>query len=383
MMIEAWKPVWAGGQIHVWELCQGLVKDHGCEVDLFVMNLFDIHENKEYPSQEVYCDGKFNIFRVGKKCQPHFSSRLKWCHEVMKVIALKHRQKSYDLIHAHANLPGLPGKLLGKKLHLPIVYTVHGCGLKALTEMYGNNFKTKILYLTENYLQTKIKYDLEITVDSSFLQYPNHNKNIVVIPNGVDIARFDQMSVPKSKHFKIIYVGRIHPQKGLTYLLDALAIIKKELEERKVEVHLVGSGELEAELKEKSQRLGLDNIVRFRGKIYGDELIREYKSSHLFVLPSLYEGQPLTLLEAWAARLPVIVTDVGGNRDFVTNEKNGYIIPSRNPVLLAENILKALKNKDLPKMGEKGYALVKEKYLWSNMVNTILNNYSNLLKSEK
>lgn len=390
MVIEAWKPIWAGGQIHVWELCKNLVMSHNCKVDLFVMNL-DYSENEEnkkrlsgphkLPKKESYYNNNLRIFRIGSKCQPYFYNRLNWCEQVIKSIKKRHKHKNYHLIHAHANLPGLPGKILSKMLKIPVVFTVHGSGLNVIKEMYGSGLKSSILYVTEKFLQTKIRYDAEITVDSSLLKLNNINKNIKVIPNGVDVEKYDSIEINKTtkdnsnnnankdstnnKKFKIIYVGRLHPQKGLTYLLDALSIIKDKLQN--LEVHIIGSGELETELKEKSAKLNLNKIIKFRGKIYGNELIKEYKSAQLFVLPSLYEGQPLTLLEAWASKLPVIVTDVGGNSDFVKNKINGYIIPPKNSRILAQTLLKAVRCKELKIMGEKGYNLVKNNYSWNKM----------------
>lgn len=366
MLIEAWKPIWAGGQVHVWELCNKLVEKHNCEVDLFVMNFGD-EKRKELPQHESHLNGRLNIFRVGGECSPEsYLARIKWCWKVYHLIKKKHTQRKYDLIHAHANLPGLPGKLLGRKLKIPVVFTVHGCGLEAIKDMYGSGIKSYILYQLERFLQTKLRYDYQITVDSSFLKRKNVNQNIVVIPNGVDVWAFDKVKVKKCDKFKIIFVGRLHPQKGLMYLLDALKLLKETKEDSlsKVEVHIIGSGPLERELNLKSERLGLENTIKFRGKIYGEELIKEYKSSHLFVLPSLYEGQPLTLLEAWAVKLPVIVTDVGGNRDFVVEGENGYLIPAKDVEKLAQSILVAVNNAQLGEMGERGYQLVKEHYTW-------------------
>ncbi|MEK6845589.1 MAG: glycosyltransferase family 4 protein, partial [Nanoarchaeota archaeon] len=337
MLIEAWKPVWAGGQIHVWELCTRLVRDFDCEVDLFVMNLKGKDDAEKFPEEENHCNGKLRIFRIGKKCSQDFISRIKWGRTLQTVIPEKHRDKPYDLIHAMANFPGWPGKKLSKKLKIPLIFTVHGSGLEAIKDMYGSGLKSKFIYFTENYLQTKIEYEHEITVDSSFLRFPNRNKKITVIPNGVNLEKFDSVKLERSSFFKILWVGRLHPQKGLTYLLDALSHIKAELEQKRVEVHLIGGGELEEELREKAVKLELSSIVKFRGKVYGEELIKEYKSAHLFVLPSLYEGQPLTLLEAWAAKLPVIVTDVGGNRDFVVEGENGYLIPAKDVNIIKES----------------------------------------------
>ncbi len=377
MLIEAWKPIWGGGQAHVWELANALVKNHECKVDIFVM---DIKGSDEKKYQE-YFNGKLRIFRVGNKTRFNFIDRINWCYKIKKLIQLEHKKETYNLIHAHANLPGWPAKKIGKKLNLPIVYTVHGCGVKSIKDMYKNPIISTVLYWFENYLQTKIKYDYEITVDKSFLEYKNKNKQLSIIPNGASVEKFDKIKSSKSKNFKIIFVGRLHPQKGLSYLIKATNLIRKELGNS--EIHLVGGGPEEKELKELTSKLKLHNIIKFRGKIYGDDLVKEYKSANLFVLPSLYEGQPLTLLEAWGAKLPVIVTNVGGNEDFIEEGKNGYMIDAKNIKTLSETLIKAKKNKNLAKMGLEGYKLVKEKYSWNQTAKKTFKIYNKVLKNEK
>jgi len=358
MLIEAWKPVWGGGQVHVWEIANKLVLNHKCKVDIFVMNL----GNKK---KESHHKKKLNIYKIGRKSNFNsFKDRLRWCIQVKKEIINKNKEKKYDIIHAHANLPGWPAKKLSKKLKIPVIYTIHGSGTNSIKDMYGNTLRSIILSKIENYLHTGIKYTKEITVDSSILKLKNKNKPIV-IPNGVDIKKYDSISINKSKKLKVIFVGRLHPQKGLRYLLKSIFKIKDKI--KNVEFHIVGGGEEDKFLKGLSSTLGLKDLVHFRGKIYGDDLIKEYKSSHLFVLPSLYEGQPLTLLEAWAGSLPVIVTNVGGNKDFIVEDKNGWMIESKDIKQLSETLLVAIKNKNLSSVGKEGYKLVKENYTWDKV----------------
>jgi glycosyltransferase involved in cell wall biosynthesis len=362
MLIEAWKPIWGGGQAHVWELANKLVLNHNCNVDIFVMNL----DNKK---KESYHKGKLNIYKIGKKSNFNsFKDRLKWCSLVKKEIIKRYKQKKYDIIHAHANLPGLPAKKVSKKLKIPIVYTIHGSGEKAIKDMYGDKIKSKILAKFENYLHTKIKYSQEITVDSSVLKLKNVNKPIV-IPNGVNIKEYDKVKAVKSKKFKIVFLGRLHPQKGIKYLIESASLIKPLLKQKKVEFHLIGKGELDKQLKQLAKNKHVSEFFKFRGAVYGNNKIKELKSSHLFVLPSLYEGQPLTLLEAWASKLPVLVTDVGGNKDFVKKGVNGYLIPPKNIRLLSQHLSNLIKTdkKTLNKMGLNGYNLVKNNYTWDKV----------------
>ena len=87
MLIEAWSPMWGGGQAHVWYLCKKLIENHDCEIDLFVMNIKGYNGEK----LEHHFGNKLRIFRVGKPVEFSFLARLKWCYDVIKVIKKLHR----------------------------------------------------------------------------------------------------------------------------------------------------------------------------------------------------------------------------------------------------------------------------------------------------
>src|SRR3989338_4116583 len=237
MLIDAWEPVWGGGQAHVWEVSSRLVKSHNCIVDIFVINL----KNKKKHSQvESYLGGKLRIFRVGKPRDFSLLTRLIWCWNVFWKVKKINKGRKYDIIHAHSDVPGIPGKFLSRSLGIPVVYTVHGSGLKVIREMYKGRLRSFVVYHLKKFLETGIKYDTEISVDKEFLKYNNVNNNIEVIPNGVEIEKFDKIPAKKSKKFKILFVGRIHPQKGLRYLIKAVDNIRHRL--KNAEIHIVGTG---------------------------------------------------------------------------------------------------------------------------------------------
>jgi glycosyltransferase involved in cell wall biosynthesis len=379
MIMEAWKPFYAGGQVHTFELCKRLVQNHNCNVDVYSRKL--IKDGKKYSTNEIYEGGKLKFIRTGFGSD-YFSyiGRFFWIFSTISKCFFK----KYDIIHGQANLGGLPAKILGWIKKVPVVYTVHGSGLDVWDEM-GKGFSAKVNYNIEKFLQTGIKYDKEISVDKTFLKYKNKNQPIV-IANGVDIKKYDLVNCKKDKNFKIIFVGRLHPQKGLRFLIKAVNLIKNVLLPS-TEFHIIGSGKLDAELKKMAKDKGVTNFFKFRGKIFGDELIKEYKSSHLFILPSVFEGQPLTLLEAWAAKLPVLVTDVGGNKDFVINlwnkEENGLMIEPQNPKILAQAILELSKldRSRLIQIGENGYFMVKDQYSWDSMTKKTFEIYRELCVS--
>lgn len=316
-------------------------------------------------------------FKIFHACSSNVFLRVFWTFYVIPQVLYFHFfQKRFGLIHAHAFLAGLPAKFLSVILRIPVVFTIHGTGINAWQEMKPG-FSGKIKKKIEEFLVFKIKYDGQISVSSDVLKLSNVNKNIFVIPNGVNVGDFDKVKVKKAPGFKLIFVGRLHPQKGVVYLIKAMNFVVKK--HPQVYLHLIGEGRLLKSLKQQVKTLNLEEYIKFRGRIMGRKLIKEYKSSHLFILPSLYEGQPLTLLEGWVAKLPVVVTRVGENPAMVKEGINGYLIEPGNAKNLAQAIIKAIKNQNLEKLGRNGYRLVKKEYSWREVAMQTLRVYKEVL----
>lgn len=378
MILEAWKPIWGGGQVVTYEISKRLSQDYGIKIDLFVMNL------KEYYGPDIEnINSNFRILHTGKKRGWNFKDRTLWMLDLIKKVKKENEIEKYDLIHAHSNLPGLPGKLLSKILHIPVIYQVHGTGIEVMQEIYGNGLKSKILNSLEIFLHRKIKYDLEITVDQKFTQYKNIN-NSIYIPNGVDLSKFDAYPNKKCEYFKILFVGRIHPQKGLIILINAIRELKKILREKNVQIIIIGKGEQEENLLHQIQELKIEDLFEFKGEKYGEDLIKEYKSSDIFILPSLYEGFPLTVLEAWASKIPVLTSDVGELPNIIQNNYNGWVFENKNIEDLKEKILISINKKEkLSEMGLNGYKLVREKYDWDIIISKYCEFYQSTTKKSK
>lgn len=136
---------------------------------------------------------------------------------------------------------------------------------------------------------------------------------IAVIPNGIG-SEFSPGPESDSQHdrpLRVLYVGRLSQQKALPRLVHALAAMTQP-----AEALLIGDGEERPVIEDLVQRYGLDN-VQLPGRRHGDELVATYRWADVFVLPSDREGMPLVALEAMACGLPVIATDVVGNRELL------------------------------------------------------------------
>ena len=133
-------------------------------------------------------------------------------------------------------------------------------------------------------------------------------------------------------------IGRLSPQKGITYLIQALPRVLAEYPA--VELLVVGDGTERRALEEQVRQAGLAAHVHFLG--LRQDIPALFSRLDLFVLPSLFEGLPTVILESMACGVPVVATDIPGTRELVEHGVNGWLVPPRNPALLAQAILNAL-----------------------------------------
>ena len=148
--------------------------------------------------------------------------------------------------------------------------------------------------------------------------------SVVNIPNSVDAHYFQPGKNGRTRAIRsICFIGRLAEEKGVGYLIKAMEGVKKEW--KGVKLCIVGEGPLKSDLEDLSRHLNLMDTTAFVG--HTDAVLSYYQDADLFVLPSLSEGLPLSLLEALSCGLPVIATAVGGNREILDPQYEREIIP--------------------------------------------------------
>jgi glycosyltransferase involved in cell wall biosynthesis len=194
----------------------------------------------------------------------------------------------------------------------------------------------------------------------------NNDLDIPVIPNGVDADKYTYMPEKTvSENVKILFCGRLRYQKGLTYLLEALAKIKSRKNMPDVILEIAGFGSEEGNLRQLSKRLGLENEVRFIGQLDENKLVETYQQSDIFVNPSLNEGMPNSVLEAMSCGLPCIVTNIEGNNEVVRNGQCGLVIPPKDTDSLADALSRLIKDRDeRERFGRMSRRVIEEEYSW-------------------
>jgi glycosyltransferase involved in cell wall biosynthesis len=179
-------------------------------------------------------------------------------------------------------------------------------------------------------------------------------EKVKVILNGVEIPTPNQDAAATRVRIReeigvgkdrpvVLSVGRLKMQKGHTYLLQAAPKVLKDMPE----THFVfaGDGPLRAELEQEVDRLGIRPAVHFLG--IRSDVPDLLAAVDVFVLPSLWEGMSMAMLEAMAAGVPVVVTDVEGVDNVIQDQEQGLVVKSRNPKALAAALLRLLKDEGL------------------------------------
>lgn len=201
---------------------------------------------------------------------------------------------------------------------------------------------------------------------------------VAIIPNGIMLPKNDVYDRCKEKKI-LLFVGRIHPKKGISELLDGLKIVKDQnpMLLQSWVVRIAGwnqQGHLEF-LQGKCSRLGLDNYVSFIGPVLGEEKDKEHRKADAFILSSYSEGLPMSVLEAWAYSLPVVMTDQCNLPEGFENK--AAIRVTTDPQSIAAGLVKLFEMSDGERIeiGNNGYNLVKREYTWDGIADKTLQLY--------
>lgn len=205
-------------------------------------------------------------------------------------------------------------------------------------------------------------------------RYGYHGHSLI-IDNGIDEVFFTlnrpSFSEQPPKKMQLLFVGRLSHQKNLPALLEALAKLPHD-----VQLDIIGDGEQRPEIEQKISELGLKNVT-LHGRLPRETVMKYYETHDALIMPSLYEAQPLVLLEAMAARIPIIGTSVIGVEEHI---KTCGIVVAPTPDGLAGGITQFRKHyRQLPGMVQRGYEKA-EKLRWSHTLARYETLYSRVLK---
>jgi|Deesub1362B_J571_1020462.scaffolds.fasta_scaffold02815_5 phosphatidylinositol alpha-mannosyltransferase len=288
----------------------------------------------------------------------------------------------FDVIHLHEPLaPALPLIILRHSSLTPesiLVGTFHAYRESGAGYEYGKPILKRFI----NRLDGKIAVS-KAARDYVASYFPGE---YVIIPNGIDVERFGKAEPLEGLIEggpKILFVGRLEKRKGLKYLLRAFSLVKETLPKSK----LIVVGAYDKDDKRpfiryiRRHRL---RGVRFVGYVSEEDLPRYYRTCDVFCAPSTgFESFGIVLLEAMAAGVPIVASDIAGYREVLKNGQEGFLVPPEDDIALADALIRLLKDPSLRKeMGRRGQEKANA-YSWERVAGHILDYYQELRRKRE
>ena len=283
---------------------------------------------------------------------------------------------SPDIVHVQSIGMGIPGFLAKTFLKKPFV--VYGRGSEVyLPSTFKNVISKLVLKNTESIIA--------LTEDMKSEMQKLCDRDILVVPNGIDLEKFKNLSRKdireilkiKDNENIITFVGTLRPVKGVKYLIKAMELIVKKNENAKL--MLVGDGEEREELESLVEEFGLKERVKFVGRVQNEEIPQYMAASDVLVLPSLSEGFPVTILEAMASGLSIVATKVGGLPEIVKDGENGFLVEPNNYGQIAEKVILLLEDEELRYKISKNNKERTKRYSWGHAVDKLEEIYQSFL----
>jgi glycosyltransferase involved in cell wall biosynthesis len=282
-----------------------------------------------------------NIYRTS----PFFLKNLSYSSPIYILTALKFiflkslliiKKEGIDLLHCQGFLSAFLGYLLSKITGIPYIVTV-----QRLEEKRG--FLRQLVYKN-----AKVCIAASLSIREYFERIGC--KNIAVIPNGIDLKKFkiqnSKFKIRKrlglNNEFVVMTVARLEKVKGIEYLIKSISNLKSQISN--LICLIVGEGSERKNLEKLVEKLNIKEKVKFLGQVPNEKIPEYLAAADLFVLPSLREGFGIAILEAQAAKLPVIATNVGGIPDIIEPDRTGILVEPKNPKALSEAISRIYSN---------------------------------------
>lgn len=329
----------------------------------------------KYPNRE------FIDTSIGKQIDVHVIQCKKWIDigALFQIINLINKER-FDIVHCHEMKGRLYGLISTIRTKAKLITTNHN--------WIRSSFLVTFFEILDAFYIRFFPIIIAVSPEVRELmrRYLVPDSRIRVIVNGVDMNEFKRNHAARDRIRKklgitqdvklIGTVGRLSPEKGQKYFIDAAVSVLKVFPETMF--ILVGDGTQRKELEDHVNHLGLSGKIIFFG--FQKNIFDFYSSFDMFILPSLSEGTPMALLEAMSAELPVIATNVGNVSRIVENEKTGVLIPPANSKDMTLAIIKLLNNaSEAERMSKKSLDVISKEYSLENMVCEYMQLYKEII----
>lgn len=283
------------------------------------------------------------------------------------------KKSSPDILHTQLFGADILGRLMGRALKIPVIIT------SIRNTLYPGPGRDFLLKVTERFAQQTTIVS-QASAESFIARGVVPRQKLKVIYSGIDPAKFysgldreakeeirAELHLPR-EGFILLAVGSLTAQKGYFDLLEAVSLLAGSDDKVPLTLIIVGSGEMESEIRDRVDALNISEAVLFLGR--RDDVPRLMAAADALVLSSHWEGLPGVVLEAMASELPVVATSVGGVPEIGIDGATGFTVPPRQPQALAAALDKIVNTPSIERlqMGRAGRSRVIEKFHVQKMI---------------
>ncbi|AVQ20879.1 glycosyltransferase family 1 protein [Fusobacterium necrophorum subsp. funduliforme] len=259
-------------------------------------------------------------------------------------------KENYSLVHCHSPIGGVILRLAARKKKIKVIYTAHGFHFYR-----GASWKAWCVYYP---VEKILSYYTDILITLNYEDYENAQsffmKKLMYIPGiGIDTEKYQTSEDTKEEKRKeltfhttdiiLCSIGELTARKNHKIILQALF----KLNNKNIHYMIIGQGRLKQALYDLVKKLKLESQVHFLG--YRTDIKELLSISDLYVFPSIQEGLPVALMEAMATGLPIIASNIRGNRDLIQNGRNGFLVENK----IEEYSLKIVELMENPQLRKK------------------------------
>jgi glycogen(starch) synthase len=345
-----------------------------------VYELYKINETYNKVNLRVFSPSENNLknhIRIfpetNKSRLKHIGFSLKLAKNINNII----NKYKLDLVHLHGG-PG--GLLLLTDPIVPVIFTAHHTYWQQYKYFLKQRWKI-VFYLLERKSYEKSKKIIcvsNFTKDIIIDKYSMSSKKVVYITNGIHLKKPQNTISANSINNQILYIGRIDERKGVEFLIKAMIQINKSNPE--LLLHIVGEGKDKNRLHKLAELHKLN--IKFYGYLSEREINHLYTTVDLQVVPSVFEGFGITVLEGMEKRICIVATNVDGIKEIIKNNYNGILVKYGDEKALSDAILNLLSNSSLRhQLVTNAYNHLNE-YDWSSIYLRTVHEYENVIYSK-
>ncbi len=349
-----------GVERRVYEMAKRLPK-YGHEIELYSSN------GKGMLDIDVVEVSKPTIVKAPKRNYLHC---LQYTRNLVKAL----RNGDHDVIDANGHLSLLPCSIAGAVKKRPVVATIHDLYLLEWHYMY-KGFGAFVGLPFEIFI-SQLPYERVITLNSSLVKRMKESLKmrvpIDVIPSGIDVKYIDRIHA-KRRENRVVYVGRLVPQKNVDMLVRAFSLVHND-----AELIIVGDGSEKQRLAGLVRKLGLKNVKFLNPFQDHEDAIRVIKSASILAMPSKRECFGIIPLEAMCSGTAVVSTRTEGPMDYIQTGKNGFLVDIGDYDDMGKKISLLLEDDILRKKITSSARTTAKRYDWDKIVGSIAAMYDDV-----